>query len=153
MIQSCCVRRKSSSIQEQYLLSRIGGSGDFRILDLSDLNLHILPDIIVRNSQKIEHLILDENELEDNFLENCTFSSLKTLSVNSNKITNIGVFLHQISWRCPNLVFLSLIGNPGWPHPIIGNNVELYKTVAQTVTRFLPGLQFLDSMPTSVQET
>ena len=137
------------------------------MLDVLILFFSILPDIVVQNSHKIEHLILDENELEDNFLENCTFPNLKTLSLNSNKvvlserfsskihrnfqITNIGVFLHQISWRCPELVCLSLIENPGWPHPIIGNNVHLYKTVARTVTRFLPKLEFLDSMPISIR--
>uniref|UniRef100_A0AC34QTU6 Uncharacterized protein n=1 Tax=Panagrolaimus sp. JU765 TaxID=591449 RepID=A0AC34QTU6_9BILA len=148
MIQSCCASRKSSTVQEQDLLLRIGVFDELKILDLSDLRIHTLPDLVLQQSDKIEHLILDENELDENFLEDVCFPNLKTLSLNSNKIRNIGVFLQQISWKCPNLVFLSLIGNPGWPHPVQGNNVQSYATVARTVCRFLPNLKFLDSMPT-----
>lgn len=124
-----------------------------------------MPDVILQNSDKIEHLILDENHLTEESLEDACFPQLKSLSLNSNNVSqlfaattsnilknfqikNIGVFLQYISWKCPNLVFLSLIGNPGWPHPILSQNAKIYETCVKTVCKFLPRLQFLDSMPT-----
>uniref|UniRef100_A0AC34GWE3 Uncharacterized protein n=1 Tax=Panagrolaimus sp. ES5 TaxID=591445 RepID=A0AC34GWE3_9BILA len=147
MIHSACASRSHSTVSAPELLARIGCE-DFKVVDLSDLNLYNLPDVILDKSDKIEHLILDENHLTEEFLEDACFPNLKSLSLNSNNIKNIRVFLQFISWKCPKLVFLSLIGNPGWPHPILCNNAKLYQNCVKTVCKFLPKLQFVDSIPT-----
>ncbi|KAI3418348.1 Ran-binding protein 9 [Globodera pallida] len=38
--------------------------------------------------------------------------------------------LKYLKRKCPNLKFLSLSGNPGWPHPILNDNLQLYRTYA-----------------------
>uniref|UniRef100_A0A7E4VK26 LRRCT domain-containing protein n=1 Tax=Panagrellus redivivus TaxID=6233 RepID=A0A7E4VK26_PANRE len=147
MIQSCCASRSIHSVPEPHLQGRFDPISDVSVVDLGDLNLHTLPDVVVQNSHQIEHLLLDENNFNEKTFEGITFPNLKSLSLNSNKIKNVGVFIQLLAWKCPNLTFLSLIGNPGWPHPVLGGNAVLYGTLATTVASFLPRLQFLDSMP------
>uniref|UniRef100_A0A915D862 ATP-dependent RNA helicase n=1 Tax=Ditylenchus dipsaci TaxID=166011 RepID=A0A915D862_9BILA len=51
-------------------------------------------------------------------------------SLNSNKVKNIG---------------LLLIGNAGWPHPVINTDIRLYQSYALAAVKLLPGLRFLDT--------
>ena len=120
---------------------------DFRFVDISDQNLGTLPEFINENSNQIEHLILDGNELNEYALEEIPrLEKLTSLSLNSNKIKNIGLLLQFLARKCPNLRFLSLIGNPGWPHPIINPNFQLYHKYALAAAKFLPTLRFLDTL-------
>jgi len=76
---------------------------------------------------------LDENQLDEQALESLPeLPSLETLSLNGNCIKNCGVLLQILCRKAPHLKCLSLIGNPGWPHPILGGgrNLELYKKYA-----------------------
>ena len=103
-----------------------------KLVDLSNYNLSALPDFVTENSEQIEHLILDGNQLTEASLEESPpLSNLKSLSLNSNKLKNIGVALQFLARKCPNLRFLSLIGNPGWPHPVINpSDPQLYENYA-----------------------
>uniref|UniRef100_A0A183CCC8 Leucine-rich repeat-containing protein 51 n=1 Tax=Globodera pallida TaxID=36090 RepID=A0A183CCC8_GLOPA len=121
---------------------------DLTVLDCSNLNLEALHIVMETgaerkknrpscrlncspNTEDIEHLILDENELDEQALEDIPrLDKLETLSLNGNQIKNIGVLLQYLKRKCPNLKFLSLIGNPGWPHPILNDNLQLYRTYA-----------------------
>uniref|UniRef100_A0A183CLN4 Leucine-rich repeat-containing protein 51 n=1 Tax=Globodera pallida TaxID=36090 RepID=A0A183CLN4_GLOPA len=120
---------------------------DLTVLDCSNLNLEQLPvELLTEHSEDIEHLILDENELDEQALEDIPrLDKLETLSLNGNQIKNIGVLLQYLKRKCPNLKFLSLIGNPGWPHPILNDNLQLYRTYALSAVRLFPSLQFLDT--------
>ncbi|KAL3073910.1 hypothetical protein niasHT_023672 [Heterodera trifolii] len=127
--------------------SHRSSTDDLTVLDCSNLSLGQLPiELLTEHSEEIEHLILDENELDEQALEDIPrLDKLETLSLNGNQIKNIGVFLQYLKRKCPNLKFLSLIGNPGWPHPILNNNLQLYRTYALSAVRLFPSLQFLDT--------
>ncbi|TMS36021.1 hypothetical protein L596_003289 [Steinernema carpocapsae] len=111
----------------------------------------VLPSFVLEHADKVEHLILDGNNLTEYFL-NVTFANLKTLSLNTNRICDVGLLLKTVSKRCPNLSFLSLIGNPGWPHHFSSNEPGLYKQYSCAVSKFLPRLAFLDSCKISLKK-
>jgi hypothetical protein len=70
---------------------------------------------------------LDEQALE----EIPELPKLETLSLNGNCVKNIGVLFQILCRKVPQLKCLSLIGNPGWPHPILnGNNLQFYRKYA-----------------------
>uniref|UniRef100_A0A914I073 Uncharacterized protein n=1 Tax=Globodera rostochiensis TaxID=31243 RepID=A0A914I073_GLORO len=114
--------------------------------DVSNFFFGLPVELLTEHSEDIEHLILDENELDEQALEDIPrLDKLETLSLNGNQIKNIGVLLQYLKRKCPNLKFLSLIGNPGWPHPILNDNLQLYRTYALSAVRLFPSLQFLDT--------
>ncbi|TMS36020.1 hypothetical protein L596_003289 [Steinernema carpocapsae] len=124
---------------------------ELRLIDASNQNLTVLPSFVLEHADKVEHLILDGNNLTEYFL-NVTFANLKTLSLNTNRICDVGLLLKTVSKRCPNLSFLSLIGNPGWPHHFSSNEPGLYKQYSCAVSKFLPRLAFLDSCKISLKK-
>uniref|UniRef100_A0A914CB43 Uncharacterized protein n=1 Tax=Acrobeloides nanus TaxID=290746 RepID=A0A914CB43_9BILA len=117
------------------------------LIDFSNQNLWRLPDEVINNADQIQHLILDGNELDESVWQHIRFENLRTLSLNANKVKNIGVLVQYLSRKCPKLTFLSLIGNPGWPYPIHNlNSKKKYRAYIQSIKKMLPNLQFLDSM-------
>ncbi|KAI1717240.1 leucine-rich melanocyte differentiation-associated protein [Ditylenchus destructor] len=173
MIQPCCAarRRKYSQAKQsvcalpparravslvappqaddqnsEFVKENVSIGGDFSLVDISNQNLGALPSIISEKSDLIEHLILDGNQLTEDSLEDIPrLEKLKSLSLNANKIKNIGLVLQFLARQCPSLTFLSLIGNPGWPHPVINADFRLYETYALAATRMLRSLRFLDT--------
>jgi len=174
---SVCASRNNSdrsvlSLPDANLLLGVIVRPEIGLIDCTNLGLGQLPiDVIADHAEQLRHLILDGNELtEHSFLEHeqaletgpC-FDNLQTLSLNGNRIVNVGILLQFLSRKCPNLKCLSLIGNPGWPHPInaahanqyngngIGNGnngrmqQRLYKSFANSAVGLLPSLRFLDS--------
>ncbi|CAD5214906.1 unnamed protein product [Bursaphelenchus okinawaensis] len=119
------------------------------LLDLSGRDLSLLPDGVVQNSAHLKHLILDGNLLTEHVFQSLPvpFPQLETLSINCNQIVNIGVFIQSLAHQCPKLRFLSLIGNPGWPHPVLRSTAQKYYKYQRSVSNFLPNLRFLDSLP------
>uniref|UniRef100_A0A1I7ZKG3 Leucine-rich repeat-containing protein 51 n=1 Tax=Steinernema glaseri TaxID=37863 RepID=A0A1I7ZKG3_9BILA len=146
MIQSCCASRAAHFDPDS-------SSIDFelRLIDVSNQNLTALPPLVVENSDKVEHLILDGNNFTEYFL-NTTFSNLRTLSLNTNRIRDVGFLLRLVAKKCPKLSFLSLIGNPGWPNQFQVTDVRLYKNYTCAVARLLPRLEFLDSFQLSTKK-
>ncbi|CAJ0932070.1 unnamed protein product, partial [Mesorhabditis belari] len=118
-----------------------------RAIDISQQQLHTLPGAVIEKRLSLEHLIADGNNLNENALHIPRFPRLKTLSLNANKIRDVSLLLEHLQEACPNLEFLSLIGNPGWPHPIHsqGNDLGPYKKHRHLTARALPRLKFLDS--------
>uniref|UniRef100_A0A0K0G630 Leucine-rich repeat-containing protein n=1 Tax=Strongyloides venezuelensis TaxID=75913 RepID=A0A0K0G630_STRVS len=125
MIASRCVSRiktlnyyykLSSSDVLNDRLNNISNKNNLFIVDLSHCGLHLLP-----------------NEIE-------------SLSLNSNNIKNVGVLLQILYRQAPNIRFLSLIDNPGWPHPIKhSKNMVLYRKYCKMTANFFPKLLFLDT--------
>uniref|UniRef100_A0A0K0E8C2 BZIP domain-containing protein n=1 Tax=Strongyloides stercoralis TaxID=6248 RepID=A0A0K0E8C2_STRER len=117
------------------------------IVDLSRGGLLSLPDEIGNVSHQIKHLILDGNNLNEYSFNNYYFPNLESLSLNSNNIKNVGILLQILKRQTPNLTFISLIENPGWPHPITYfKNVHLYKKYCKAIVSFFPKLMFVDSV-------
>lgn len=119
----------------------------------------------------LESLVLDNNKLTmigggfDEFSRPVRIvnSSLKVLSLNNNRITNLESFLHNISTCFPNLSYLSLLRNPCCPDNLNSANSswqmlqpsswlerDKYADYRRQCIRSLPRLQFLDS--SSVQQ-
>lgn len=69
--------------------------------------------------KSVKHLVLDGNCFDERAFLNVRLPALETLSINRNQIENVAVFVQSLAHRCPRLRFLSLIGNPGWPHPAV----------------------------------
>uniref|UniRef100_A0A914W0N6 Uncharacterized protein n=1 Tax=Plectus sambesii TaxID=2011161 RepID=A0A914W0N6_9BILA len=118
-----------------------------KLVDLSYKDLSFLPVSVSDNRHVIEHLILDGNNLTEAGLNLTDLVKLQTLSLNRNQIKDVEGLLNWISLRCPSLKHLSLIGNPGWPHPVTANEPELYEKYRAYTAKMLPKLRFLDSTP------
>uniref|UniRef100_A0A914M0E6 Uncharacterized protein n=1 Tax=Meloidogyne incognita TaxID=6306 RepID=A0A914M0E6_MELIC len=161
MLQTCCAISRKHSSQERKSSQQSSISvhepsptedKNLGLLDYSNLNLEQFPLELIstedRSLEELKHLILDENQLDEQALESLPeLPSLETLSLNGNCIKNCGVLLQILCRKAPHLKYLSLIGNPGWPHPILvgGRNLELYKKYALSAVQLLPTLQFLDT--------
>ena len=89
-------------------------------------------DLLNEQADDLKHLILDENHLDEQALDELPeLPSLETLSLNGNCVKNCGVLLQVLCRKLPQLKCLSLIGNPGWPHPILNaNNLGIYRKYA-----------------------
>ncbi|CEF65036.1 Basic-leucine zipper domain and Transcription factor, Skn-1-like, DNA-binding domain-containing protein [Strongyloides ratti] len=138
---------KMSRERLSYQLKNINDKNNLLIVDLSRSGLLSLPNEINKVSHQIKHLILDGNYLNEYSFNNHYFPRLESLSLNSNNIKNVGVFLQIMRRQTPNLTFISLIENPGWPHPITYlKNIHLYKKYCKIIINFFPKLLFLDSL-------
>uniref|UniRef100_A0A0N4ZC79 LRRcap domain-containing protein n=1 Tax=Parastrongyloides trichosuri TaxID=131310 RepID=A0A0N4ZC79_PARTI len=121
-------------------------NNNFAILNLSNSSLSRIPSEIKNISHLIKHLILDGNNLNESSFKEFYFPNLESLSVNSNKIKNVSILFQLLQRRAPNITFLSLIWNPGWPYPTMNEkNVLLYKRYRRMTSNFFPKLSFLDS--------
>lgn len=69
----------------------------------------------LRDFRNLHTLILDHNALDEHlsFLAECP--TIKFLSVNDNKISNLSVFVNRVSQDLPNLTFLSMMKNEAAP--------------------------------------
>ncbi|XP_012145281.1 leucine-rich melanocyte differentiation-associated protein [Megachile rotundata] len=121
-----------------------------------DLSYNELTSITaVKHFQKLQELILDNNKLRDLRTLPC-IPTLTTLSLNNNKITDIDAALTRIRECCPNLVYASLLGNPGCPDQLTNpasTDDEDYDRYRLYAIYVLPQtLRFLDSRPVTRQE-
>jgi hypothetical protein len=69
----------------------------------------------------LNELILDNNNFEDDQLDFRMNLRLKTLSLNKNRLKNLYKLVHSIKSCFPNLEYLSLIGNPLCPGPVLNS--------------------------------
>lgn len=121
-----------------------------------DLSYNELTSITgVKDFTQLQELVLDNNKLRD--LKTLpSIPTLTTLSLNNNKLTDIDRALERIRERCPKIVYVSLLGNPGCPDQLTNpaatdeDDYERYRLYAVYV---LPAsLRFLDSRPVTRQE-
>ncbi|XP_011307515.1 leucine-rich repeat-containing protein C10orf11-like [Fopius arisanus] len=123
-------------------------------LDLSYNELTSLSALI--NYNHLQELILDNNDLHD--LKTLPhMPNLHTLSLNNNKIDDIDLAIDRIKECCPSVMYLSLLGNPGYPDQLtdpMDNDEADYNRYRLYVIHILPGsLRFLDSRPvTSIEK-
>jgi len=92
----------------------------------------------------LSSLVIDNNSLENEY----TFpkiETLKTLSVNNNKITDLKKFLEAIKVAFPNLSYLSMLKNPACPNEFSGRDDDDYQRYRYYVLYTLRTLRFLDS--------
>lgn len=99
----------------------------------------------------LDSLILDYNSIEGDpgFP---TINSLRTLSLNSNNITDLHSILPAIGRAFPNLTFLSMLKNPACPNFFMGKDQEEYQRYRIFVVFNVPKLNFLDSSPVTEWE-
>ncbi|XP_078036821.1 leucine-rich melanocyte differentiation-associated protein [Augochlora pura] len=120
-----------------------------------DLSYNELTSITaVKYFERLQVLILDNNKLRD--LKTLPrMPTLTTLSLNNNKISHIDGVLNRIRECCPNLVYVSLLGNPGCPDQLTNPTTEeadynRYRLYA--IYLLPPSLRFLDSRPVTREE-
>ncbi|KAG5329144.1 LRMDA protein, partial [Acromyrmex charruanus] len=122
-------------------------------LDLSYNELSTISGI--KDFEQLQELILDNNKL-DNLKTLPHMPTLTTLSLNNNKIFNIDKALDRIRECCPNVEYVSLLGNPGCPDQLTNptftdeDDYERYRLYAIHILP--PSLRFLDSRRVTQQE-
>ncbi|EFN84386.1 Leucine-rich repeat-containing protein C10orf11-like protein [Harpegnathos saltator] len=109
----------------------------------------------VKNFEQLQELILDNNQLSD--LKTLPrMLTLTTLSLNNNKISNIDGALDKIQECCPNVEYVSLLGNPGCPDQLtnpMSTDEDDYERYRLYAIHVLPAsLRFLDSREITQEE-
>eukprot|EP01111_Echinosteliopsis_oligospora_P003196 TRINITY_DN1512_c0_g1_i1.p1 TRINITY_DN1512_c0_g1~~TRINITY_DN1512_c0_g1_i1.p1 ORF type:complete len:199 (+),score=23.50 TRINITY_DN1512_c0_g1_i1:125-721(+) len=93
---------------------------------------------------KLDALVADNNDLvsEQEFPK---MPTLRTLSVNNNKITDLKRFLDQVQEKCPSITYLSMLKNPACTNEITGRDGEDYQRYRLYVLSriLLPYLSYL----------
>lgn len=120
-------------------------------LDLSYNNINKLNGL--ENFPKIKELILDNNDIGDDVLFP-KLLTLKTLSLNNNKMSDLESLIKKIKCSFPNLTFLSLLGNIACPNQLsdISKDDDDYQRYRYYVIHYLSKLQFLDSASVTAEE-
>ncbi|XP_012284073.1 leucine-rich melanocyte differentiation-associated protein-like isoform X2 [Orussus abietinus] len=133
-------------------LIRVVGS-DCLSLDLSFNELTSIS--AVRDFTCLEELILDNNDLRD-LRSLPPMPTIRTLSLNNNKITDIDATLERIRECCPDVSYVSLLGNPGCPDqltdPTVNDDADYERYRLYAIHVLPPSLRFLDSRPVTKQE-
>lgn len=129
--------------------------GDWLVrLDLSYNNVLSLSGIDA--CRTLEELILNNNSISDEgYCFNSQMPNLTNLVLNNNNLTDLQHFLQQSQNYLPNIVFLSLHGNPICQDSLLSfqeNNEEDYERYRLAVLYSLVSLTFLDSRPVTSQE-
>lgn len=103
--------------------------------------------------KELKELILDNNRLRDG-LKLPLLPKLDTLSMNKNMITDLESLLADILKNCPNITFLSLLGNICCPNELScsDKDEEDYQRYRYFLIHKLPRLRFLDSKAVSAKE-
>ena len=78
--------------------------------------------------------MLDNNELGDAFVLP-PLPQLRTLSLNNNKIEDLGRLIDNLRQTCPDLHLLSLLKNPACPNDLLGGDDEDYNRYRCVVPR------------------
>ena len=122
-----------------------------RRVDLSYNSLTSLDGI--GEFKELKELILDNNRLRDGF-RLPLLPKLQTLSINKNMINDLEVLLESILKNCPNITFLSLLGNICCPNELscLDKDEEDYQRYRYFLIHKLPRLKFLDSRAVSGKE-
>nr|XP_012233226.1 PREDICTED: leucine-rich repeat-containing protein C10orf11 [Linepithema humile] len=109
----------------------------------------------IKDFKQLQELILDNNKLVNLKTLPC-IPTLTTLSLNNNKISNIDKALDRVRECCPNIEYVSFLGNPGCPDQLTDptstdeDDYERYRLYA--IHTLPPSLRFLDSRRVTQQE-
>ncbi|TNN46636.1 Protein tilB [Liparis tanakae] len=71
-------------------------------------------------------------------------SSVTTLCVNKNRISNLPLFVEEIRRKFPNLKILSMMNNEAAPSYFNGGSLTQYEDYRQYVISQIPCLEILD---------
>ena len=117
--------------------------GNVKKLDLSHNQLQWLHGL--ENFIQLEELVADNNEIFDK-TEFPSIPTLKTLSLNNNKLVNLKSIVSKIVKAYPSLTYLSLLGNKACPMEFSDPDSKPvdYQRYRCYVASFLPQLKFLD---------
>ncbi|XP_066600783.1 leucine-rich melanocyte differentiation-associated protein-like [Prorops nasuta] len=121
-----------------------------------DLSYNELTSISgIKDYANLQELVLDNNNLHH--LRTLPYiPTLNTLSLNNNKLSDIDEALNTIRKCCPNVAYVSLLGNPGCPDQLTNSGTtddDDYERYRLYAIHVLPStLKFLDSRRVSVQE-
>ncbi|GFR78741.1 leucine-rich repeat-containing protein C10orf11-like protein [Elysia marginata] len=101
----------------------------------------------------LRELILDNNDLSDD-ITLPTLKELHTLTLNKNRLTDLNGLIEKLASKCPNLTYLSLLGNQACPNQLSScdKDDEDYQRYRYYVLYKLPKLKFLDSSPVLAAE-
>jgi len=126
-------------------------ANNVRRLDLSFNSLRTLEG--VERFPNLQELVLDNNCIADN-TDFPIMPSLHTLTLNKNKIRDLDKLLDKLSASCPDLTYLSLLGNEACPDQLSHEDKDDddYIRYRYYVLYRLPCLKFLDSTPVKVIE-
>ena len=95
---------------------------------------------------ELTRLVLDSNDFSEHAFKELPFlPKLDTLWANNNRIADVDLFIEYVSAKCPKLLWLSLLKNPGCPNYFTGRDPEDYQRHRLFVIHRLPKLRFLDS--------
>lgn len=112
-----------------------------KILDLSHNNISDLK--FLTNFSRLNSLILDKNStLNEKTLPH--LPSLKLLWLNHCEIDNIIRWIRIIQMKCPQITYLSLLGNPGATTLFNGSSPIQHNVYRLYVIEHLPTLLYLD---------
>lgn len=116
-------------------------SKDIRILDISNnefSNLEFLSEF-----KNLTTLICDRNRITEKTIIPF-LPKLELLWMNHCKITELYPFAHRLAQQCPNLKYLSLMGNPIAPSYLNGGNFYEYLQYRLLIISLFPNLIHLD---------
>jgi len=119
-------------------------------LDLSNNELSDLTNL--RDFQKLEVLVLDNNKLTSHTKIPSSLRTVHTLWVNNNEIANLSLFVDKLVASCPNLKFLSMLRNKACPNFFNGGTPKQYTDYRKYVIDRLRSLSVLDSSAITEQE-
>ncbi|KAG5845642.1 hypothetical protein ANANG_G00141450 [Anguilla anguilla] len=128
------------------------------VLDLSYNTLEEYPSAppahalaLLGELEKLSTLILDSN----NYNSHVKFPympSITTVWINKNKISNLPIFVEEISRKFPNIKILSMMNNEAAPSYFNGGTLTQYIDYRQYVISQIPGLEVLDDTEVLEQE-
>lgn len=109
-----------------------------------DLSHNKIKDIFdLRKFEKLQELNLDNNEIDDE-TKIPSMPSLRILSLNKNKLVDCEKLIRQLQENCPNLKYISLLGNEACPHPLLGYSEEDYEQARRFIASNMPTLETID---------
>ncbi|KPP61489.1 hypothetical protein Z043_120406 [Scleropages formosus] len=113
-------------------------------LEVLDLSYNLLEDpALLGELEKLSTLILDCN----NYSSHVKFpfmSSITTVWINKNRITNLPIFVEEIRRKFPNIRILSMMNNEAAPSYFNGGTLTQYIDYRLYVISQIPGLEVLD---------
>jgi len=118
-------------------------------LDLSYNNIETISNL--EKFVLLDSLVIDNNRLSSN-QQWPTISTLRTLCVNNNEISDLEAFLEPIVKAFSGLTYLSLLKNPACPNYFTGKDQDDYQRYRYFVLYKLPNLKYLDSSPVTDKE-
>lgn len=111
------------------------------VIDLSHNKLNNIEEL--GKFTMLEELNLDNNDVNDD-TEFPTMPRLTTLSLNKNKLVDCDNLVTKLRRNCPNLRYISLLGNDACPHPLLGYSEKEYQQARRLIASHIPTLETIN---------